>query len=96
MGDADPVIDVGQAVYDRNGDRLGTVRGFDEGGFFVTTLEGIEALSVEHERTVGATGEAELVWRCADCGEMGDIESIPAECPGCGSARESLYYWTED
>ncbi|MFB6218830.1 MAG: rubredoxin-like domain-containing protein [Halobacteriaceae archaeon] len=96
MSGDEPVIDIGEAVYDADGERLGTVRGFDESGFVVTTLEGIEALSVKHERSTGTVGEAELAWRCAECGEMGDIDTIPDACPGCGSGREQLYYWTED
>lgn len=40
-----------------------------------------------------AFGEAELMWRCWGCGEMGDIEDdLPEECPTCGARREDLYY----
>ncbi|WP_123536191.1 DUF7130 family rubredoxin-like protein [Halosimplex salinum] len=97
MSDTDERVDLGfgQAVYDDEGIRLGTVRGFDEHGFYVTTDEGIGAMSGEHLATGGA-GEAELMWRCWDCGEMGDIEELPDSCPACGAARESIYYWIED
>jgi rubrerythrin len=90
-------IDVGfgQTVYDDEGNRLGTVRGFDEHGFYVTTEEGIEALSSEHAAT-GAAAEAELMWRCWECGEMGDVQDVPDACPSCGGPRESIYYWIED
>jgi hypothetical protein len=99
MPDSEPdpaKLDLGDDVYDGDGNHLGTVRGFDEGGIYVTTREGIEALSVEHERSTADFGEAELVWRCANCGAVGEIESIPDGCPSCGAAREELYYWTED
>ena len=89
-------ITVGQAVFDDDGRRLGTVRGFDEDGFFVTTREGIAAMSIEHEHPSHAFGEAELMWRCTDCGAVGPIEELPETCPDCGAPAESIYYWTED
>jgi len=97
MSDTDETIDVGlgEIVYDEDGNALGTVRGFDEHGFYVTTEEGIEALSAEHVST-GVAGEAELMWRCWECGEMGQIEAIPETCPSCGAEREAIYYWIED
>ncbi|MFB6184852.1 MAG: rubredoxin-like domain-containing protein [Haloarculaceae archaeon] len=88
-------IAFGEAVYDAEGNRLGVVRGADEHGFYVTTDDGIEALSSEHVRT-GTAGEAELMWRCWSCGAMGEIDELPAECPDCGAPKEELYYWTED
>jgi hypothetical protein len=93
---ADPPVTIGTTVYTEDGDALGTVRGFDEDGFFVTTRDGIEALSVEHERAGHGFGEAELMWRCSQCGAMGDIDAMPDACPDCGAPREDLYYWTED
>lgn len=89
-------VGFGTTVYDEDGNELGQVRGFDADGFFVTTREGVASLSVEHERAGHALGEAELIWRCAECGEVGDIEDIPEECPNCGAEKEELYYWQED
>jgi len=90
-------LDLGQVVYDEDGQALGEIRGFEKGGFFVTTREGVESLSVEHARAGHDFGEAELMWRCTECGEMGDIdEGLPDECPGCGEPKEALMYWTED
>ncbi|MBX0324217.1 hypothetical protein EGH21_14355 [Halomicroarcula sp. F13] len=85
----------GQTVYDDAGNEIGTIRGFDEHGFYVTVDEGIEALSSEHVST-GKAGEAELMWRCWECGEMGQIEKLPEECPSCGAPKEDIYYWQED
>lgn len=90
------VVDIGEPVFDAEGNELGTVRGFDEDGLFVTTRDGIESLSVAHGRAGGAFGEAELVWRCSSCGAVGDLESLPEACPECGAPREHLYYWIED
>ena len=97
MSGPDPtVLDMGETVYDGDGNELGTVRGFDESGFYVTTRDGIEALSVEHERAGHEFGNAELMWRCSSCGEMGELGDIPQECPNCGAPKEDIYYWTED
>jgi len=96
MSQREPVdVGFGQPVYDEDGTKLGTVRGLDEHGFYVTTDDGIEALSSEHIAT-GTAAQAELMWRCWECGEMGDIDEVPDGCPSCGAARESIYYWVED
>lgn len=90
------VVSPGEAVFDADGNQLGTVRGFTEDGVFVTTREGVEALSVEHERAGHEFGQAELLWRCSDCGAVGDIARLPDGCPDCGAPKEHLYYWIED
>jgi rubrerythrin len=97
MPDAASEMDLGfgEAVYDDDGQRLGTIRGFDEHGFYVTIEEGMAAMSSEHVKA-GESGEAELMWRCWDCGAMGEIEDIPDQCPDCGAPKEDIYYWTED
>ena len=89
-------VSIGKTVYDEHNNALGEIRGLEDDGFVVTTREGIEALSIEHERAGHEFGEAELLWRCADCGELGDIEDLPDECPNCGADKTALYYWTED
>lgn len=89
-------VRIGQSVFDDEGTELGTVRGFDASGFFVSTRDGIEGMSVEHERAGHEFGEAELLWRCAECGELGDIADIPDRCPNCGAPKEAIYYWIED
>ena len=86
----------GQAVFDADGTRLGSIRGFDRSGFFVATRDGVEA-AADHARGTQGTGEAELMWRCLECGEMGDLdEGLPETCPDCGTEKENLMYWTED
>lgn len=90
-------IALGQQLYTEDGEEVGIVRGIEERGIFVTDRGGVESLSVEHARSGHAFGEAELVWRCMTCGEMGEIaDQLPGTCPGCGSPREELMYWTED
>ncbi len=88
-------ITFGTTICDAEGNELGTIRAFDEHGFYVSIDDGIESLSGEHI-TAGSPGEAELMWRCWDCGEVGKIEDIPEECPSCGAPKEDIYYWQED
>jgi rubrerythrin len=51
-----------------------------------------ETFAADHRATSRA-GEAELMWRCWGCGEMGRIEALPDACPDCDS---ELYYELED
>ncbi|WP_435063447.1 DUF7130 family rubredoxin-like protein [Halobaculum sp. EA56] len=97
MSDEVPPVGLGQRLFTEDGREVGTVRGFDEHGVYVTTREGIVSLSVEHERAGHEFGEGELMWRCSDCGEMGDLgEGMPEACPNCEAPREHVYYWIED
>lgn len=90
-------LSFGQTLYDEDGRPVGSVRGMEEGGVFLTTREGVESLSIQHARSGHAFGEAELMWRCLNCGEMGELDDdLPDQCPNCGAEREELMYWTED
>lgn len=90
-------VSMGQTLYTEDGTAVGTVRGMEEGGLFVSIREGAEALTVEHARSGHTFGEAELMWRCTNCGEMGKIEDgLPENCTNCGTEREDLMYWKED
>ena len=90
-------VEPGERVFDEDGEPIGTVRGLQEGGIFVTTRSGAEELSEEHVRSGQSWGMAELMWRCTECGEMGEIdEDIPDKCPNCSTPRENIMYWTED
>ncbi len=94
---ADSVVDVqiGTTVYDADGNELGTVRGLDDVGFYVRSLENTGRVSFEEARD--AFGVGYVMWRCWECGEMGQIEDeLPASCPACDASREELYYWAED
>ena len=92
-----PRLGFGTPVYTEEGERIGRIRGFDEEGFYVTLRDGLEGMSVEHVRSGKNFGEAHLMWRCLECGEMGELDQdLPENCPSCGTERENLYYWTED
>jgi len=88
----------GETLFTDDGTAVGEVRGIEQGGLFVSLRDGSEALSIEHARSGQSFGEAELMWRCMECGEMGELDDddIPEQCPGCGAPREELMYWTED
>lgn len=88
-------VSFGERIYDADGNELGRVRGVDEDGFYVTTREGVVAMSVEHQAD-SMGGEKELMWRCWTCGAVGAIEDMPDECPDCGAPGEDLYFWRED
>lgn len=87
----------GTTVYAEDGTQIGRIRGFDEHGFYVTLRNGLEGRSVHHVRSGKNLGEAELVWRCLECGAVGRLDhELPERCPSCNTRREDLYYWTED
>lgn len=63
--------------------------------------DGVSSGSTADRRRTSATarkdfGEARLVWRCDDCGELGSLTAFPSACPDCGAGREALFYFTED
>ena len=90
-------LSFGEVLYNEEGEPVGTIRGMEERGVFVSTRNGAEELSIEHARAGHDFGNGELMWRCMTCGEMGPIrDSVPEGCPNCGAAREELMYWTED
>lgn len=88
-------IKPGQIVYDEDGTELGRIQGMTERGFEVNIRDGLTKFSLEH-RPGKEFGEGYLMWRCTNCGEMGDLENVPEECPNCGAEKEELYAWTED
>jgi hypothetical protein len=88
-------IDIGTTVYDADGNELGTVRGLDDAGFYVRSAEGATRVPIDGARDL--FGKAYVMWRCWECGEMGQLEvDLPDQCPSCGAPREELYYWAED
>lgn len=73
---------IGRTIYDEDGDELGRVRRFEDGGFHVTTAEGVSTLAWAESKP----GEKTPLWRCAECGESGDSTTcrscvLPAAAP---------------
>lgn len=85
----------GERVYDGDGRLLGRVSALS-GDRFETEL--IDAGGVDTGALPGqAFGEGYLMWRCDECGEMGDIDDgTPDRCPACGAQREAIGYVRED
>ena len=79
----------GQTVYGEDGDELGRVQRFEDGGFRATTAEGVSTLAqVESEAS-----EKTLLWRCAESAlsfQSTRSESTDRQNPAC---RPSLI-WT--
>lgn len=91
-------IQMGQTVYDEDGKELGTIRGRDESGFYVTVTGEAGGGDVTLMESREVFGEGYVMWRCWECGEMGEIDDgdLPEACPNCDAPREELYYWIED
>jgi hypothetical protein len=91
-----PSVSLGDGIFTEDGSRIGTIRGFDDNGFYVTLRDGVDAPHPQSRSTTGQVGEINLMWRCWQCGETDEIEGMPDSCPSCGAPAEDLYYWTED
>ncbi|AHG03903.1 hypothetical protein HALDL1_10030 [Halobacterium sp. DL1] len=92
-------IESGDTVYDDEGHVLGMVTESTDEGFAVEVVEAGPDVEVSEEGTEAADddGEGYLMWRCEDCGEMGDLDDgIPEECPNCGAPKEHIHKAQED
>ena len=59
---------------------------------FACDLEEVEA---EEHDPGQEFGEGYIMWRCENCGEMGELDDgLPEECPNCGS--DEVIKWKED
>jgi rubrerythrin len=89
------VLTPGQHLYDAEGREVGVIRAITDTGVEVTTRGDVETVSLKRALDTDV-GEGYLVWRCATCGELGDLDEMPDRCPGCGANREELYAYLED
>lgn len=69
----------GQVVYDSSGNRLGRIRSISDRGFEVSAHADGDT-TLEHDPGQGF-GEGYLMWRCANCSEMGQLQRIPKHAP---------------
>jgi rubrerythrin len=92
---ADRVLKPGQRVYDEAGQVIGVIQAITDIGVEVNTDSDVETLSLRQSPSVNL-GEGYLVWRCSECGELGDINQIPDHCPSCGASEDTLYAYLED
>ena len=97
LDDEQGTVTFGETLYTEDGSPVGEVRGIDESGVFVTLRDEAEELTLERARSDRESGEADLVWRCTECGETGTISGgLPDACPHCDADSEGLMYWTEN
>jgi hypothetical protein len=94
-GSKDRVLKPGQRVYDEDGEPIGVIQGITDLGVAVNTLDDVDTLSLRQSPSVNV-GEGYLVWRCSECGELGDIDRLPDCCPSCGAGKDTLYAYLED
>jgi len=89
-------IEPGESVYDDSGSLLGRVSAITDEGFEVEPADRNEG--EEEEEIPGKEfGEGYLMWRCTECGEMGELEDgMPDSCPNCGAPEEALTAARED
>lgn len=105
ISDDSTSIDTGEPVYDQDGTLLGYVSDLTAEGFEVSVVDPERSSAesgpadgevVEH-RPGQAFGEGHLMWRCGECGAMGELEEgIPETCPNCGAPEEGLQTVEED
>lgn len=87
-------VEPGNQIYDSDGQLLGYVSSL--------TKDGFEAETVGEEETTEEIpgqefGEGYLMWRCGECGEMGNLaQGMPKSCPGCGASEEAITATRED
>lgn len=102
-------IESGDTVYDDNGHVLGIIHEFTDEGFAVEVIDAgatvempdgpAEPAENEDEEDIPGKdfGEGYLMWRCEDCGEMGELDDgFPEECPNCGAPKEHIHNAQED
>ncbi|GAB7011679.1 DUF7130 family rubredoxin-like protein [Halorubrum trueperi] len=88
-------VEPGELVYDSDRQVVGRVSGVTDTGF---EAEAIPPDESEVEEVPGQEfGEGYLMWRCAECGEMGELEEgLPESCPNCTAPREAISAVEED
>lgn len=91
-------VEPGAAVYDEDGAVLGRVSGYTAEGFEVATTKSGSTGGDDAESLPGQEfGEGYLMWRCVECGEMGDLEGgMPESCPACDAPEEAIAAVEED
>lgn len=99
MGDQNRVhsasIEPGELVYDSERRLVGRVSGLTDDGF---EAEEVDPTGSEVEELPGQEfGEGYLMWECAECGEMGELdEGLPEACPNCNAPTEAISAVQED
>ncbi len=91
-----------EEIYNDDGVLVGVVGDPTEEGFAVetvgdTTVEHGDAAVSEADDPGQEFGEGYIMWRCTECGEMGELDDgLPGACPNCGAPKEALATQRED
>lgn len=87
-------MEPGETVYNRRGRPVGRITSVTETGYEMETIEEGE----DGEEIPGKEfGEGYIMWRCTECGEMGELDDgLPSTCPNCGAEKELLTSVVED
>lgn len=89
-------VEPGESVYDDSGSVIGRVSAITDAGFEVEPADQSEG-EAEEEIPGKEFGEGYLMWRCTECGEMGELDDgLPDSCPNCGAPEEALAATRED
>jgi rubrerythrin len=84
----------GMAVYDDENNEIGVISELTDEGFEVSAEDDPQTLDREDDPGQ-EFGEGYIMWRCENCGEMGELEDgLPSECPSCDS--ENVHKTRED
>ncbi|MBV0903524.1 DUF7130 family rubredoxin-like protein [Haloarcula salina] len=93
-------VEVGETVHDEEGTVVGVVQSVSSGTFTVDTVDEatVDGSFDSDENVPGDEfGEGYLMWRCTECGEMGDLDGgRPDNCPNCGAPRDAIAKARED
>jgi len=98
----DVAVQRNEEIYNDGGVLVGVVGEATDDGFVVDTVASVtvehgDAATSAEEEPGQEFGEGYLVWRCTECGEMGDLDDgLPETCPNCGAPREGLAKQRED
>ena len=91
-----------EEIYNDDGVLVGVVGDATDAGFVVdtvadATVEHGDAAVSEADDPGQEFGEGYIMWRCTECGEMGELDDgLPEECPNCGAPKEALAKQRED
>ncbi|WP_135305021.1 DUF7130 family rubredoxin-like protein [Haloarcula amylovorans] len=94
-------VESNDTVYNEDGTIIGVVTETTESGFTVDTSESVttqdDTFEAEEEQPGKEFGEGYIMWRCEECGEMGELEDgLPDSCPSCDAPKEALSKVRED
>lgn len=97
--ESDPTaMEPGERVFDDDGHPVGLVVGLTDDGFQVEASDSTNPHDGDQEEMPGqGAGEGYLMWRCAECGAMGELDDgMPSTCPNCGAAGKDVSEVVED